>query len=282
MKRRFFIIFALLTAVFSVKGQIRVDMNSGGVQLRPMNLSDYDRHEETFALTHADSMDYQNHVVRAYNYLATDSLPQARMHLQQALKITNRAPGTWILQHTLGRIDMAEGKYMAAIGEFDAVLKKIPTQQDVRLDRATARLELGHTREALEDINLLLSGTIADSLRGHLLFMRASAQMKARLYLEARTDLKEVLRLSPDNENAMLLLCAADWKGGRRESAMLMLNGFINAHPKNTAALSLRADCLNELGQREAAIKDLDDALRLEPENTGILRQKEEILRTRK
>ena len=93
MKRRFFLIFALLTAAFSVQGQIRVDMNPGGAQLRPMNLSDYDRHEETFALTHADSMDYQNHVVRAYNYLATDSLPQARMHLQQALKISNRARG---------------------------------------------------------------------------------------------------------------------------------------------------------------------------------------------
>lgn len=282
MKRRFFLIFVLLTGAFSALAQIRVEMNNGGAQLRPMNLSDYDRHEEPFALTHADSVDYQSHVVRAYNYLATDSLPQARTHLKQALKITNKAPGTWILQHTLGRIEMAEGNYMEAAGVFDAVLKRIPTQKDVRLDRATAHLELGHTREALEDINLLLAGEPSDSMRSHLLFMRASAQMKARLYTEARTDLKEVLRLTPGNENAMLLLCAADWKGGRRESAMLMLNGFINAHPKNTAALALRADCLAELGRREAAMMDLEEALRIEPSNVGIQRQLDGMKRTRK
>ena len=82
MKRRFFLIFVLLTGAFSALAQIRVEMNNGGAQLRPMNLSDYDRHEEPFALTHADSVDYQSHVVRAYNYLATDSLPQARTHLK--------------------------------------------------------------------------------------------------------------------------------------------------------------------------------------------------------
>ena len=116
MKRRFFLIFVLLTGAFSALAQIRVEMNNGGAQLRPLNLSDYDRHEEPFALTHADSVDYQSHVVRAYNYLATDSLPQARTHLKQALKITNKAPGTWILQHTLGRIEMAEGNYVEAVG----------------------------------------------------------------------------------------------------------------------------------------------------------------------
>ncbi|MBR1644072.1 MAG: tetratricopeptide repeat protein [Bacteroidales bacterium] len=279
MKRLFFLTCMLLCGICSGLAQVRVELSPDGPTLRPLEMSDYDRHEPARRLTRQDSVDYSSHVARAFNYLAADSLAQARMHLEQALRLWPEAPGTWILRHNLGRIALAEGRHAAAYEEFTRILKKLPEERTVRKDRAAAALELGYTREALEDLNLLLANETSDSLRASLLFMRASARMKSRLYADARTDLKAVLSLQPASENAMLLLCAVDWQSGRRESALLMLGGFINAHPANTLARSMRAGFLAEQGRTEAAILDLEDALRIEPGNLEILQQRDNIVR---
>lgn len=282
MKRHLLILAILLAVTMTAVAQIRVDLNREGPTLRPLQMSDYDKQEPEVRLTRQDSTDYANHVARAFNYLATDSLQQARWHLEKALNLWPSAPSTWILRHNLGRIALAEGRFSAAYAEFDRILKKLPEERSVRKDRATASLELGHAREALEDLNLLLEKECSDSLRASLLFMRASARMKSRLYADARTDVKAVLALQPSNENAMLLLCAIDWQGGRREGAMMMLSGFINAHPQNTLALSMRAAFLAEQGRTEAALLDLEDALRMEPENLELLHQRDALTKKRK
>lgn len=282
MKRLFPLICMLLYGICTCFSQVRVELTPEGPMLRPMVMSDYDRQEPTTRLTLQDSVDYSTHVARAFNFLATDSLSQARAHIEKALRIWPDAPGTWILRHNLGRIALAEGRYAAAYEEFSRILKKHPEERTVRKERAAAALELGYAREALEDLNLLLDKAETDSLRASLLFMRASARMKSRLYADARTDLKTVLSMQPGNENAMLLLCAADWHGGRRESAILMLDGFINAHPTNALALSMRASFLKEQGRTEAALIDLEEALRIEPDNLDFLQQREAIVRAQR
>ena len=107
MKRHLLLLAILLAVTMTAVAQIRVDLNREGPTLRPLQLSDYDKQEPEVRLTRQDSTDYANHVARAFNYLATDSLQQARWHLEKALNLWPSAPGTWILRHNLGRIALA-------------------------------------------------------------------------------------------------------------------------------------------------------------------------------
>ena len=64
---------------------------------------------------------------------------------------------------------------------------------------------MGNQQAALEDCSVLLNGNPATHLRVKALFLQAGIHMKSRQPHLAKTDVEEIIRLDPDNQNAHLL-----------------------------------------------------------------------------
>lgn len=268
MKRAF--LFLLLLAACGVsRAQTVIDLKRGGT-VRAKTIDDYKQENRFAEREAADSVAYQDCLTRAFNALHADSLQQAGELFERALKLRPYAPGNHIVRYNLGRIGLARGDYRTAVACFTAVLKLHPEDEQARLDRATAYLELGNAADALSDCNALLAMPIDRERRKTVLFLRAAAYMKNRLYRAARTDLEEVMRLEPDNENAPLLLAVAYEKDGQPQEALGRLNLYVNAHPDGADGLVMRAGMEERLGMDDAARADYDAALRLEPSNADL------------
>ncbi|MDQ9813576.1 hypothetical protein RFZ01_03885, partial [Acinetobacter pittii] len=62
----------------------------------------------------ADSLQYADNLLRAFNALHTDSLAEAERLFEESLRLRPHAPGNYIIRHNLALIDLARGQYMRA------------------------------------------------------------------------------------------------------------------------------------------------------------------------
>lgn len=262
------------------RAQLVVDLKHGGASVRTKTAADYERERagRSVRAARVDTMRYRDALGRAFSLLAADSLPAARVQFEEALTWWPDAPGNSVVRHHIGRIELAQGRYVEAVEQFSNVLRALPEEREVRRDRASAYLQLGHAREAVADCDILLARETEDSLRAHLLFMRAAAQMQLRNYADARQGLEKALSLNPGSEGAALLLIMALRAGGRPQEAMVRLNVFISSHPHHADALALRAEMEEQQGMYDAARYDLDAAIALEPDNAALYEARSRVL----
>ena len=225
-----------------------------------------------------DSIEYADHLVRAFNALHADSLEEARKQFRAAISTRPDAPGNYIIRHNLGRIALAQGRYDEAVKLLTQVLKEQPDNPEVRADRANAALGGGNATMAIEDCNVLLQRTLVDERRSQVFFMRAAAQMQLRNAPSARADLETVLKLTPDNENAALLFLMTLRDEGRKQEALARLNDFVAQHPKNADAYALRAEMLAADGKHALARADYDTAIKLDAERGDLYTARAEVL----
>jgi len=278
--KRILLFFLWLTAATSLApAQIIIDLNRGGATVRSKTLSDYHRENKEPAFEREDSLAYRDCLLRGFSALSIDSLSEAKALFEKALKVRPDAAGNPIIRHNLGRIEMAEGHWQEALKIFTALLKELPGERAVRLDRAKTFLNLRMPVEAVADCDVLLQTEKADSALKALYFLRAAAQIDRRLYADARADLERVLALEPDHENALLLTVVALERDGRPQEAMQRVSLYLSTHPQSVEALALRADMEQRAGRVEAARYDLDAAIKLAPEDATLYRTRAALLK---
>ncbi|MBR1387829.1 MAG: tetratricopeptide repeat protein [Alloprevotella sp.] len=247
--------------------QTIIDLNKGAVRVRSKNLHDFDVENKHPEALREDSLQYADNLKRAFNFLYTDSLAQAETLLRDCLKLRPDARGNWVVRRTLGQIYLGQERYKEAISEFTSILRMQPENRDVRMERASAYLNFGNARAALQDCDVMMLADMPDSTLVRILFLRAAAKMQLRTYSEARQDLARVVELDPENTNAPILLALALYRDGRPQEALQRLDVFIGQHPDDVEALAMRANLLKHQERWGEALADYDRMLTLQPDN---------------
>ncbi|MBR1889536.1 MAG: tetratricopeptide repeat protein [Alloprevotella sp.] len=275
---RFLLLCLLFTALLPATSQTIIDLKKGNVKVRSKNLHDFDVENKHPDALREDSLLYADNLKRAFNYLYADSLEQAEVLLRDCLKLRPNARGNFVVRRTLGQIALGQERYKEAIEEFTSVLRTHPSDESVRFDRASAYLGFGNARAALQDCDVLLQAEQTDSFRARTLFLRAATKIQLRNYNEARQDLRRVIELDPQNENAPILLAMCLYRDGRPQEAYQRLEVFISLHPKDVQALAMRAMLFKADEKWEQAQTDYDELILLEPNNTDFRVGRAEVL----
>lgn len=248
MKRPIFLLFAFAALFFSTaSAQTIIELKPGG-RVRSKTADDYRRENGTADKAQADSLLYADNLRRAFTALGTDSLTEAERLFNECLKLRPDGAGNFVLRYNLALIRMARGQMSDAVSLLTQVVEERPDYDEARLKRAEANLQLGRATEALRDAESILSPandyrTTPDDLPVKLKarFVKAAAHYAMRLYAEARTDLVSLLRLEPQNENALVMEALCLHHLGQPKEALNRLNFIVAAHPDNLDALSTRA-----------------------------------------
>lgn len=265
MRKLLLLLLPVLPAL--LPAQTIIELSPGG-NVRGKTVEDYRNEAKMAEIQRQDSLQYVDHLRRAFNALCTDSLDEAEQRFNQALKLRPHAPGNYVVRYNLALIDMARGQNRQAIAKLTPIINDYPLYYDARLARAEAELHAAQLREAIEDAEVLLSRELAgvtDDAQNKARFIRAAARYELRLYPEARMDVLELLKNHPDNENAQLLNALILQRTGQPNEALNRLNLIVEAHPQSIDALTTRAGVLAELEKYALAKADYDALIELAP-----------------
>jgi tetratricopeptide (TPR) repeat protein len=213
-----------------------------------------------------DSIAYNDCLNRALNAMYRDSLIEAKDMLNEALTLRPEAPSNYIVRHYLARIDMATGEFRHAAEILSELLKQNPEDKEVRHERAVCYLEAGNPRMALTDCQTLVDKAFAQEEKVRALFLRVAVYDALRLYQEEREDLTEILRITPNNQSATLLLAMTYAKLGQNTVALQKINAYILMYPENAEGYAARAEMEVKQEQWQLARADYDKAVELNPD----------------
>ena len=267
---RIFFIISLWSFTILAQAQTIIPLERGKGGVRAKNIDDYKDDMKIAERQHNDSLQYIDHIRRAFNALHADSLAQAEQLFNKALKLRPTAPGNHVIKYNLGLVDMARGQNMEAVKKLTDIIKEYPNYFDARLARAEANLQLNKAHEAVEDAQQVLDKADFEGVTPLLLkrarFVRAAARYQLRLFNDAHADLQIILTDNPQNTNAQILDALTLQQLGQPKEALNRLNLIVSAHPKNTDALSTRAAVEAELKMYAMARADYDTLISLEPQ----------------
>lgn len=267
---RIFFIISLWSFTILAQAQTIIPLERGKGGVRAKNIDDYKDDMKIAERQHNDSLQYIDHIRRAFNALHTDSLAQAEQLFNKALKLRSTAPGNHVIKYNLGLVDMARGQNVEAVKKLTDIIKEYPNYFDARLARAEANLQLNKAHEAVEDAQQVLDKADFEGVTPLLLerarFVRAAARYQLRLFSDAHADLQIILTDNPQNTNAQILDALTLQQLGQPKEALNRLNLIVSAHPQNTDALSTRAAVEAELKMYAMARADYDTLISLEPQ----------------
>lgn len=220
----------LLTALLAVLplmmlcAQTVIDMHTG--QVSGKTRTDYNYQAREAWQLREDSIEYDDCVVRAFNYLYVDSLQMAQDLFERALKLRPDAPGNAVVRQNIGRIFMARKQWKDAAIVYSRVLETMPRNAEVREERASCYIEMGQYTLALKDYDYLLI-------------------------------------LSPDDEHYRLVHAIVLGKTGALRDAIDELDELLAVREDNVDCYLIRATLYAELGNKGYARRDLDKAVAL-------------------
>jgi len=181
-----------------------------------------------------------------------------------------------------GKILLSEGKYNDALTHYQAAVEADKTNYLTYFKRATVYLALGRHKNALDDLNEVLSlkpdFLAARGQRGALLFKQGRLD-------EAHIDLEWVLRSDPYDAEATHLYTLIEPTRRNIENAYMffedhewpyaidLLTQLINDIPYDVKLREMRSEAYEHAGDLVGAISDLRATTKLKPDNTdGLLK----------
>ncbi len=277
MKYRFLHIVVCVLLAMPVAAQTVIDLKKGG-KVHGKSLSEMEHPSLDEERLKRDSLKYNDCLTRAFNALSVDSLDEAEEAFRKALKLRPGAAGSEIVRFNIAQIEVAQGRPAQAVRTLTEALKTAPDYHEARRLRAIVQSELLHYSEVLSDCEALLLAESAEVKRADILFLRASAYMGLRRFMNARTDLEEVLRMDVQNENAALLLALTYDGEGRAKEAIDRINILLQAKPDYLEGYLARADIERRTGALLAARADFDRAIELNPGRAQSYAARAEVL----
>ncbi|MDY6250515.1 MAG: tetratricopeptide repeat protein [Bacteroidaceae bacterium] len=263
--KHFITIATCLFVMLSGSAQTIIDLSAGG-KVRAKTIDDY-RNEQTGILQrlHEDSLAYVQCLTQAFNALHADSLATAEKCFRKALKLRPDAPGNYVVHYNLGLIYTAQNQHTKAFHQYNDALKLKPENPQALQMRAQSHLYLGNATAAITDCNSLLRQEPDTTTKIATLFVRYAAHMQVRLHANARSDLEQIIRLQPHNDNAHLLLSNVDEAEGRHRQALERLDRLVQGRPEWTEALVARAEL--EMKQSLFALAEADASRAIEQDS---------------
>ncbi len=217
-----------------------------------------------FAGLRASAQTYPQCVRKALDYLAVDSMEQAKAQFKAALRLEPNTKANTVVYRYLGRIYEMERANQTALDSYTKGLRIEPKDTALLFSRASLFLRVGNEDRAAEDYSTILS--LHPDCEDALLF-RAYAYSLRRKFPAARRDYEAILQGDPLHENARLGLVVLNNKDRRPREAMEGINLLIEHYPTHSSLYLVRAGLEEERKQYETARHDYDQAVRLAPED---------------
>lgn len=204
---------------------------------------------------------YTSHLERGKQYLAQGNLEKASVEFRNAAQIQPKAAESLYLN---GRVAELRREYRAALGLYQAA---VDAQPDMTVARAgLARIYvLGRAPDrALDLIEPALEKQPNDP---NLLLVRAGARMEQNDDAGARQDAERVVKLAPDNEDAISMLAAMEQRAGNIDRAVSLLRGAVEHHPKSVDLHKVLANLEMAAGHSGQAEEQLRSVVALRPQD---------------
>ncbi len=187
----------------------------------------------------------------------------------QATTLLNHAatlnPEHYRIYALRGRADATQHRNADAIREYEAALQHLPEGVvegvlypiSLRVDLAELYRDAGDTanadRVAKDAANAIHAIDPAGSARPEFLRLRAATELAGDDAEAAERDLKEALKLEPQNGVLMLNYAHLLWKTDRKEQAQKIYRDVLAIDPSNAGALGSLGFLSRETGNSEAA-----------------------------
>ena len=95
---------------------------------------------------------------------------------------------------------------------------------------------------------------------------------------QAETLYRDVLRMQPDNSDALHFLGVLESQRGRREAGLALIDQAVAINPRNTAAFYNRGGILRDMARFEDALQSYDRAIALKADHIGALNNRGAVL----
>ncbi|WP_417500524.1 tetratricopeptide repeat protein [Marinobacter sp.] len=173
-----------------------------------------------------------------------------------------------LAQYQLNQLEQASATLTDAVGEMPTSDVFLPIRRNVLSALSRVLTEQGKITEA-QIYNHILAENSNTSAREQ--GEAVMAALKERDFEEAKTILRDSLKLDPENEQAAMLLGAISAGTGELDEGTQLLTE--NLDPETTPTQFIRAATMAQIdtGDREAALKTLDRAIQARPNDNELL-----------
>lgn len=169
--------------------------------------------------------------------------------------------GNALAHYLLGKAKKGENDGLMTIAHLTKALSLKEDFMEARLLRAEALVEMQQYKEAMEDIDTILSQNQEESA----LLLRGKAQQSTGKEQEAENDYRTVIEINPFNEQAYLYLGQLYIQQKKLSEAISLFDEAIELNPHFSAAYHERGRAKLLNGDKEGSIEDMKKSLELNP-----------------
>ena len=162
-----------------------------------------------------------------------------------------------------GSVAFDQGRYDDAMAAYTEALRLDPRYWPALNDRGSLAMRVGDSEAALRDFGQALA--IAPDHCAEICFNRATALYLAQRFPEAIADYTAVLKLAPDDDQALLRRAICYRIIGNNEAALQDFADLARLKPDNVGAYSNRAAIYAAMGNDKAAGQEDEKALAVDP-----------------
>lgn len=205
---------------------------------------------------------YHDVIEKAMACTMKDSLVQAELLFQKALKMDPVNARNALLFSNLGTVQKRMGKTDDAIQSYTMALNITPYATSILLNRAALYLDKGLNDKAYIDYCNVID-LLPENIEARL--FRAYIYMSRHQFDEARVDYNVILGKDAKHKSARIGLVLLEQNLGKMTAAHDGLNLLVNDYPKDISLLKMRANLQLDENFLSAALIDLETVAKLDP-----------------
>lgn len=205
---------------------------------------------------------YEEYVTQSFDYLDSDSLPQAEEALRQALRLEPANPSNGMLLLNMGTLQRRQGKLAEAEQSYTIGLGFMPGDLSLVGSRAQLYAEMGEYGKAIDDYTTLIAANAQDE---DAYYERALCRLMANDTLGARLDLEEIDKFNPLSAKSRMGMAYVYKASEMYREAAELYDALIERNPKNATLLRERAEVYYLSKRMGAALDDVNRSIDLQP-----------------
>lgn len=207
---------------------------------------------------------YDNaYVGRGKLYLALKDTVAASADIDKALSINKNLPNAYLIRASIA-IDGTRD-YEKALADMDEVIKLLPQEAGLFVNRAFLRYNLNDFFGAMSDYDYALA---LDPTNRMAYFNRGLLRMEVADNDNAIKDFSKVIEMAPDDYRALYNRALLRKDAGAYDLALDDLNKVIDAAPEFSIPVYARFQVYDAMGNMKAAAADYDKAIALAKEES--------------
>lgn len=207
---------------------------------------------------------YDEWVQRSFVALEADSIAQAELYLQSALRLEPANPQNFMLLTNLGTIQRQLGKSDEALLAYSSALMIVPKSIPLLISRAALYTELEQWSKAEEDYTTIL---YIEGDHEEALYRRGLVRFEQGDTLGARVDFERLIKENKTSAKGRLGIAALLKASGDYVMAAEMYSQVIKSNPKQAELFLKRAEVYYLDGKLSKGISDINQSIELRPQD---------------